>query len=155
MSISPVRFGRLFPISLSILHHVLQTDRFPVIEIQPLIWSIIEVDLGIICACIPVLRPIFTCGNRQAKPPTTGPTPLDNTSKAAGSRSPLHSLKSILAAFVPKKISTSSMTYPHRASYVKYSENLGGNTLGARGELESKAPAIDHWYNTSPNSSHI
>lgn len=28
--------------------------------VNPLLWSLIEVDLGIMCACIPTVKPLFT-----------------------------------------------------------------------------------------------
>lgn len=36
-----------------------ETDVLPGSDVEPCVWSVIEVDVAIICACLPTFRPLF------------------------------------------------------------------------------------------------
>ncbi|KAF2105408.1 hypothetical protein BDV96DRAFT_655617 [Lophiotrema nucula] len=48
------------------LGRVVSAVDFTFVGVNPLVWSIVEVNLGIICACIPTLKPLFSSRPKQA-----------------------------------------------------------------------------------------
>ena len=36
-----------------------KTDRTPGSDVEPCVWSVVEVDVAIVCACLPTFRPLF------------------------------------------------------------------------------------------------
>ena len=36
-----------------------RTDRTPGSDVEPCVWSVVEVDVAIVCACLPTFRPLF------------------------------------------------------------------------------------------------
>lgn len=36
-----------------------ETDRTPGSDVEPCVWSVVEVDVAIVCACLPTFRPLF------------------------------------------------------------------------------------------------
>ncbi|KAF2692082.1 hypothetical protein K458DRAFT_9667 [Lentithecium fluviatile CBS 122367] len=44
---------------INYMSEVVSSVDFTFIELDTLVWSILEVDLGVICACIPTVKPLF------------------------------------------------------------------------------------------------
>jgi len=49
------------------------------VSVEPLIWSIVEVDLGVICACIPTLKPLFSKNGKNASTKATASSHSQST----------------------------------------------------------------------------
>ncbi|KAF2013081.1 hypothetical protein BU24DRAFT_264076 [Aaosphaeria arxii CBS 175.79] len=75
-----------FPAFLSILlmHDKVLTQVNVDVMVNALVWSLVEVNIGIICACIPTIKPLF---NRNAKIQSTIAVDSDNSRTRSKTRS--------------------------------------------------------------------
>lgn len=63
-----------------------KTDRTSGSDVEPCVWSVVEVDVAIVCACLPTLRPLFDPRVRASSERAQSIEPAIDASKASLNR---------------------------------------------------------------------
>ena len=63
-----------------------KTDRTSGSDVEPCVWSVVEVDVAIVCACLPTFRPLFDPRVRASSNRAQSIEPGINVSKASLNR---------------------------------------------------------------------
>ena len=118
--------------------------------VGPLIWSLLEIDLAIICSCGPTLKPLFSRHRHGSKASTT----LNQSASANSSSGNRTTFLSIFSRFKSSQNKSSVNSWSGRPRYTGYNRNtteeeevpLGNMGAQELNPLARHPPPQREWY---------